>query len=185
MSDHPFWLSEEQFGRLKPLLLDKVRGVARVDDLLAISGIVHVLKSGCRWVDTPPEFGPRKTLYNRFVRWTEKGIWQDIFIALADSGGPPSQTLIDSSAVRAHRSASGGKGGRKRRASVVHGAGGRPRPTPSRTGPAARSGSSSPAAMCLTAGRLKDFRHIGTRYDRRADVFLAVVCLAATVSYWL
>jgi len=34
-------------------------------------------------------------------------------------------------------------------------------------------------------GRLKDFRRIGTRYDRRADVFLAAVCLAATVSYWL
>lgn len=141
MSDHVFWLSEDQFGRLKPLLPDKVRGVARVDDRRVISGIVHVLKSGCRWVDAPPVYGPRKTLYYRFVRWAEKGIGQNIFIALADAGGPPSQTFIVSSAVRAHRSASGGKGGRKRRVSVVHGAVGRPKSTPSRTGLAAQSGS--------------------------------------------
>ena len=139
MSDHLFWLSEEQFARLKPLLPDKVRGVARVDDHRVISGIVHVLKSGCRWVDVPAEYGPRKTLYNRFVRWAEKGIWQDIFIALADAGGPPSQTLIDSSAVQAHRSAAGGKGGRRRKASVARGAVGRPKSTRSRTSSAARS----------------------------------------------
>ena len=142
MSDHLFWLGEEQFARLKPLLPDKVRGVARVDDRRVISGIVHVLKSGCRWVDAPPDYGPRKTLYNRFVRWAEKGIWQDIFVALADAGGPPSQTLIDSSAVRAHRSAAGGKGGRRLKASGARGVGGRPRSTRSRTGSAARSDSS-------------------------------------------
>ena len=33
--------------------------------------------------------------------------------------------------------------------------------------------------------RLKDFRRIATRYDRLATNFLAAVCLAATVSYWL
>lgn len=142
MSDHLFWLSEEQFARLRPLLPDKVRGVARADDRRVISGIVHVLKSGCRWVDAPPDYGPRKTLYNRFVRWAEKGIWQDIFVALADAGGPPSQTLIDSSAVRAHRSAAGGKGGRQRKVSVARGVVERPRSTRSRTSSAARSGSS-------------------------------------------
>ena len=47
-------MSEEQFGRLQPLLSDKMRGVKRVDDRRAISGIVHVLKSGGRWVDLPP-----------------------------------------------------------------------------------------------------------------------------------
>ena len=142
MSDHLFWLSEDQFARLAPLLPNKVRGVPRVDDRRVISGIIHVLKSGCRWVDAPPEYGPRKTLYNRFVRWAEKGIWQDIFVTLADAGGPPSQTLIDSSAVRAHRSAAGGKGGRRRKASGARGAVGPRRSTRSRTGSAARSGSS-------------------------------------------
>ena len=60
MWENLFWLSEEQFARLKPLLPDKVRGVSRVDDRRVISGIVHVLKSGCRLADAPLEYGPRK-----------------------------------------------------------------------------------------------------------------------------
>ncbi len=53
-----FWLSDEQFGRLAPLLPSDTRGVPRVDDRRVISGIVHVLKSGCRWADAPPAYGP-------------------------------------------------------------------------------------------------------------------------------
>ena len=106
-----FWLSDARFGRLKPLLPTDTRGKARVDDRRVISGIVHVLKCGGRWVDAPPVYGPRKTLYNRFVRWAAKGVWVNIFHALASAGGPPAQVLIDSSAVKAHRCASGGKGG--------------------------------------------------------------------------
>lgn len=68
MSSHLFWLSEERYEQLKPCLPDKVRGVPQVDDRRVISGIVHVLKSGCGWVDAPPESGRRKTLYNRFIR---------------------------------------------------------------------------------------------------------------------
>ncbi len=110
MSEY-FWLSDEQFGRLAPLLPSDTRGVPRVDDRRVISGIVHVLKSGCRWSDAPPVYGPRKTLYNRFVRWAAKGVWTGIFHALASTGGPPAEVLIDSSAVKAHRCAAGGKGG--------------------------------------------------------------------------
>ena len=138
MSDHLFWLTEGQFARLKPLLPDKVRGVPRVDDRRVISGIVHVLKSGCRWVDAPPHYGPKKTLYNRFVRWAEKGIWQNVFMALADVQGPSSQALIDSSAVRAHRSAAGGKGGRKTRLSAAHVAAALQKSTQSLTGSVAQ-----------------------------------------------
>jgi len=72
-----------------------------VDDRRVISGIVHVLKSGCRWADAPQVYGPRKTLYNRFVRWAAKGVWLNIFHALAASDGPPAEVLIDSSAVKA------------------------------------------------------------------------------------
>jgi len=72
---------------------------------------VHVLKSGGRWIDAPPDYGPRKTLYNRYVRWAEKGVWVALFQTLAQAGGPPEQVLVDSSAVKAHRSASGRKGG--------------------------------------------------------------------------
>jgi transposase len=117
MDEHLFWLSAAQFARLEPHLPTDTRGKARVDDRRVISGIVHVLKSGCRWVDAPVAYGPRKTLYNRFVRWTDKGIWQTLFQALAAAGGPPAQVLIDSSAVKAHRCAAGGKGGNGRRRS--------------------------------------------------------------------
>ena len=110
-----FWLSDEQFARLQPLLPTDTRGKARVDDRRVISGIVHVLKSGGRWIDAPEVYGPRKTLYNRFVRWADKGVWADIFEILSQSGGPSLETMIDSSAVKAHRVAHGGKGGRKPR----------------------------------------------------------------------
>ncbi|SEH67389.1 IS5/IS1182 family transposase, partial [Magnetospirillum fulvum] len=94
MDDHLFWLTDEQFVRLASHLPTDTRGKARVDDRRVISGIIHVLKSGCRWVDAPSAYGPRKTLYNRFVRWGDKGIWQNIFHALASAGGPPAQVLI-------------------------------------------------------------------------------------------
>jgi len=92
-----FWLTEEQ---LAPLLPTDTRGKPRVDDRRVISGIVHVLKSGGRWVDAPDAYGPAKTLYNRFVRWAARGIWIDIFHALVSAGGPPA----DSSAVKARLS---------------------------------------------------------------------------------
>ena len=130
MSRYIFWLSDEQFAQLQPLLPTDTRGKPRVDDRRVISGIVHVLKSGCRWVDAPPDYGPRKTLYNRFVRWAAKGVWTDIFHALASSGGPPASVLIDSSAVKAHRCASGGKGGSTLRRSVARAAAGPPKSTP-------------------------------------------------------
>ena len=102
------------------------RGKPRVDDRRVISGIIHVLKSGGRWIDAPDVYGPRKTLYNCLVRWADKGVWSDIFETLSRSGGPPLETMIDSSAVKAHRVAHGGKGGRKRKPSDAPKAG-RPR----------------------------------------------------------
>ena len=127
MTRSHFWLSDRQFARLAPHLPTDTRGVARVDDRRVISGIVHVLKSGGRWADAPSVYGPRKTLYNRFVRWAAKGVWADIFHALASAGGPPAEVLIDSTAVRAHRCASGGKGGSAVRRSAARAAGGPPR----------------------------------------------------------
>ncbi len=89
-----FWLSNEQFSKIAPHLLIDTRGKARVDDRRVISGIVHVLKSGGRWIDAPPDYGPKKTLYNRYVRWAEKGVWLALFQALAKAVGPPAQVLM-------------------------------------------------------------------------------------------
>jgi transposase len=142
MDQHCFWLSERQFAQLAPHLPTDTRGKPRVDDRRVISGIVHVLKSGGRWVDAPALYGPRKTLYNRFVRWAAKGIWTDIFQALAAAGGPPTQVLIDSSAVKAHRSAAGAKGGRAARRSAARAAGAPRKSMRSPTGSVARLRSS-------------------------------------------
>jgi transposase len=125
-----YWLTDAQFATIAPHLPTTTRGKPRVDDRRVISGIVHVLKSGGRWVDAPDVYGPRKTLYNRFVRWAAKGIWVRLFQALAQAGGPPAQVLMDSSAVKAHRSASGGKGGSKARRSAARAGVARPRSTP-------------------------------------------------------
>src|SRR3954462_2619101 len=106
-----FWLTDEQFAKIEPHLPTAPGDKPRVDDRRVISGIIHVLKSGGRWIDAPDLYGPHKTLYNRFVRWAAKAVWMNIFHTLASAGGPPAQVLIDSSAVKAHRCASGGKGG--------------------------------------------------------------------------
>jgi transposase len=69
-----FWLSEAQFAKIAPHFPTDTQGKERVDDRRVISGIVHVLKSGGRWADAPREvYGPKKTLYNRFVRWAGLG----------------------------------------------------------------------------------------------------------------
>lgn len=124
-----FWLTDEQFKRLEPFLPTDTRGVARVDDRRVISGIVQVLKSGCRWKDAGPDYGTHKTLYNRFVRWRDKGVWETAFVALAAAGGPPAEVLLDSTHVKAHRSAAGGKGGRSARRSASAGADATPKST--------------------------------------------------------
>ena len=111
MRSNLFWLSDDQWARIAPLLPTDVRGKDRVDDRRVISGILQVLKSGCRWCDCPPEYGPPTTIYNRFARWAERGIWEKLFRELADRGRSIETQMIDSTHIKAHRSAAGGKGG--------------------------------------------------------------------------
>ncbi|EHM03097.1 hypothetical protein HMPREF9946_00466, partial [Acetobacteraceae bacterium AT-5844] len=113
-----FWLTDRQWQWLAPLLPNKSRGVSRLDDRRVISGIIHVLRFGRRWVDAPASYGPRRTLYNRFVRWAGKGVWARLFQALAAADGPPAEPLLDSTHVKAHCCATGGKGGRRPRRSA-------------------------------------------------------------------
>ena len=82
-----------------------------------ISGILHVLKSGCRWCDCPPEYGPATTIYNRFVRWAERGVWERLFRELAARGRSTETQMIDTTHIKAHPLlASGGKGGSRKQA---------------------------------------------------------------------
>src|SRR3974390_945486 len=247
-----FWLSDEQWRRIGPRLPTDVRGVERADDRRVISGIVHVLKSGCRWCDCPPEYGPSTTIYNRFARWAERGIWENLFRRLAENGRSADTQMIDSTHVKAHRSAAGGKGGEQKQA-VGRSRGGRNTKIHALADAKGRL-----IAILLTGGeahdcpvaerlivrvepaermlgdkaydsnelreelaqrgtkpvipnrsnrkqrfsfrkqlyklrwriesafnRLKDFRRIATRYDKLARNYLASVCLAAALVWWI
>jgi putative transposase len=113
MRPNLFWLSDEQWSRIQPFLPTDVRGKERVDDRRVISGILHVIRSGCRWSDCPPEYGPPKTVYNRFVRWAERGVWERLFRELAERGRSTGIQMIDSTHAKAHRCASGAKRGNR------------------------------------------------------------------------
>jgi len=123
MRSNLFWLNDEQWSKIQPLLPTDVRGKERQDDRRVISGILHVLKSGCRWKDCPPEYGPATTIYNRFARWARRGIWENLFRKLAARGRSTETQMIDSTHIKAHRSAAGGKGGRTNRRLAARAAG--------------------------------------------------------------
>ena len=99
-----FLLSAAQMRRIEgyfPLS----HGIARVDDRRIVSGIVFVIKNGLRWRDAPRDYGPHKTIYNRFVRWSRLGVFNKIFAELARTGGKPARIMIDATHLKAHRTA--------------------------------------------------------------------------------
>src|SRR6185312_13582825 len=98
------WLSRAQMRRIEPYF-PLSHGIARVDDRRVISGIVFVIRNGVRWRDAPPGYGPHKTIYNRFVRWSRLGVFNNIFAELARKGGKPSLLMIDATHLKAHRTA--------------------------------------------------------------------------------
>ena len=79
-------LSEAQMARISPFF-PLSHGIPRVDDRRVISGIIFVIRNGLRWRDVPPSYGPHKTIYNRFIRWSELGVFGRIFLELAKGGG--------------------------------------------------------------------------------------------------
>ena len=141
-----FWLSDEQWAVIEPFMPKNQPGPERQDDRRVISGILHVLTSGCRWKDCPADYGPRTTVYNRFNRWSHRGFWRAMLTALAKAGWSGEASAIDATYVKAHRSAQGGKGGLARKPSARRAAARRPRSTPSSTCSAAPASSCSPPA---------------------------------------
>ena len=99
-----FYLSPEQIARIKPYF-PLSHGVPRVDDRRIISGIVYVIKHGLQWKDAPSEYGPYKTLYNRFIRWSRLGVFNKIFAVLVEQNGPATRLMIDATHLKAHRTA--------------------------------------------------------------------------------
>ena len=148
-----FWFSDRQWAVIEPLLPSNQPGARRVDDRRVLSGIVHVLRSGSRWQDCPAVYGPPTTIYNRFHRWSRRGLWQRMLRALAVAE-PGDVQLIDSTSAKAHRSAAGAKGGPRRRRSAAHAVAARPKSMPSSTAVAGRSPSrSAPASAAMRRSR--------------------------------
>lgn len=127
-----FWLSDQQWAVIAPLL-PRLGGKPRVDDRRVISGILYRFREGLRWRAIPAEYGPRTTLFNRFNRWSRRGLWQALFAALAACDQPPPTAMVDSTSVPLHRSAAGAKGGSRARRSAARAVAGRPRSMPSAT----------------------------------------------------
>ena len=74
-----FWVTQTQLNKIKPYF-PLSRGVPRVDDLRAVSGIIFVIKRPvCNGATLQAEYGPYKTLYNRFVRWSRIDVFNQIF----------------------------------------------------------------------------------------------------------
>jgi len=104
MMSRLFSLTPEQLETIRPYF-PLSHGVARVDDLRVVSGIIYVIKNGLQWKDAPREYGPHKTLYNRFIRWSRLGVFDKIFTALVEKNGSSERLMIDATHLKAHRTA--------------------------------------------------------------------------------
>jgi len=133
-----FWLADEQLTAIEEAIPKNRRGVKPKRNREVISGIIHVLKVGCRWEDCPAEYGPYTTVYNRFNRWSKAGIWAAILAGLMVHDAVDIQ-CIDSTTAKAHRCAAGGKGGPWSRPLARAGAVERPKSTLSLTATAGSS----------------------------------------------
>jgi transposase len=100
-----YWLTDEQMARLRPFF-PKSHGKPRVDDRRVLSGIVFVNRNGLRWRDAPSAYGPHKTLYNRWKRWGEKGVFLQMMEGLAAASADRKTVMIDETYLKAHRTAS-------------------------------------------------------------------------------
>ena len=100
-----YWLSDAQMAKLEPFF-PKSHGKPRVDDRRVLSGIVFINRNGLRWRDAPEAYGPHKTLYSRWKRWSEKGIFARMLLELSDQGGGTDTLMIDATHLKTHRTAS-------------------------------------------------------------------------------
>ena len=170
MSEHHFWLADDPFDRLKPLLPNKVRGVPRADDRKVISGIIHVIRYGLKWRDAPACYGPHKTL-SQPLRALEQG-----------RGLRPH---LPSPGCRKHRHQDGHdrqhpSGGASHRRQPAQGGAfprqiGRPRGGLNSKLHAVCDGDGKPVILLLTAGQVSDYCEADTVLDAlpEADVLIA------------
>lgn len=138
-------LTDEEWDLIGPLLPSERGRHARPsgDNRLFLNGMLHVLRIGCPWRDMHERYGKWNSVYVRFRRWAEQGVWDALLQTLVDLGLTDDwQHMIDSTVVRGHVSAAGAKGGLVRRLLVDHAAALRAKSTPAATIRACLSASS-------------------------------------------
>ncbi len=99
-----YWLSDEQMAKLEPFF-SRSHGKPRVDDRRVLNGIIFINRNGLRWRDAASEYWPPKTLYRRWKRRSEKGIFARMLLELAGQGGGTATLMIDATHLKTHRTA--------------------------------------------------------------------------------
>ena len=100
-----FWLTDEQMDRLRPFF-PKSHGKPRVDDRRVLSGTIFINRNVLRSCDAPKEYGQDKTLYNRWKRWRDMGVFARLMDGLTSEAARPTTVMIDATYLNAHRTAS-------------------------------------------------------------------------------
>ncbi len=105
-------LSDAQWARIAPLLPGKVTDPGRTaaDNRLFVNGVLWVLRSGAFWQHLPERYGKWKSVHARFTRWAKNGVWEKVFAELIKARDNK-YLMLDSTLVRVHQQAAGGKGG--------------------------------------------------------------------------
>ena len=67
-------LSNGKWAVIAPVLHKKGRGPERCNDHKVLNGIFYILQTGAPCRDLPERYGPHKTVYNRYVRWGQRGV---------------------------------------------------------------------------------------------------------------
>ena len=106
-------LTDSEWSRIKKLLPPERGARGRPMELSNrrfMNAIVYIAKTGIQWRDLPSRFGPWKTVHTRFTRWNNRGIFERVLQEFARDADNDA-SIADSTAVRAHQHAAGGKGG--------------------------------------------------------------------------
>jgi transposase len=96
-------------------------GQTATNNRLFVEAVLWIARTGSPWRDLPAEFGKWFSVYTRFWRWSQRGVWERVFKALSDD--PDFEyVMIDGTICRVHQHGAGAKGGLKIRRSAVHAA---------------------------------------------------------------
>jgi len=137
-------MTDEEWAFFAPFLIENRSRGGRPpsDHRRVLDGVFWIARTGSPWRDLPPEFGAWNSVFRQFRRWTETAVWDGILTALTESEASDTATqMIDSTIVRAHQHAAGGRGGFIEMISAVREVASRPRSMPGRVRTASPSAS--------------------------------------------